>query len=63
MTEKLLKQDTSVMILVPEISLTPQIYERFRSRFKGNIGLYHSKRTDKERFSVGKIVNPEIQEY
>ena len=38
------------MILVPEISLTPQIYERFRSRFKGNIGLYHSKRTDKERF-------------
>ena len=50
LTEKFLKQDTSIMILVPEISLTPQIYERFRSRFKGNIGLYHSKRTDKERF-------------
>ena len=37
------------IFLVPEISLTPQIIERFQSEFKNNIAILHSALSDVER--------------
>lgn len=45
----LLKQQ-QVLVLVPEIGLTPQTIERFRSRFNVDVALWHSGMTDKQRF-------------
>lgn len=39
------------IVLVPEISLTPQTVERFKSRFGGIIAVLHSKLSRKERLS------------
>ena len=39
----------SVLVLVPEISLTPQLFERFRARLGPTVRTLHSGFTDKER--------------
>lgn len=39
----------SVLILIPEIALSPQTLERFQMRFNEPIALYHSQMTDKQR--------------
>lgn len=41
-----------VLVLVPEIGLTPQLIDRFRSRLRANIGLYHSGLNDRERLNA-----------
>ena len=41
-----------VLVLVPEISLTPQIIQRFQERFSDNIVAIHSGLTDTQRFSA-----------
>jgi len=41
-----------VIILVPEIALTPQTVRRFLSRFPGQVGLVHSKLSDGERYDT-----------
>ncbi len=38
------------LMLVPEISLTAQTIERFRSRFEGHIAILHHRLSDGERF-------------
>ena len=49
------------LVLVPEISLTPQLVKRFKSRFGSQIAVLHSGISDSERFdswqkiSEGKI--------
>ncbi len=43
------------LVLVPEISLTPQTVERFKKRFK-HIAVMHSKLTDTERYSQWKSI-------
>lgn len=40
------------IILVPEISLTPQAVQRFLTRFPGQVGLIHSKLTPGERYDT-----------
>lgn len=45
-----LKLGKGVIMLVPEISLTTQMVERFRSRFEGKIALLHHRLGDGERF-------------
>lgn len=45
-----LKAGKSSIILVPEISLTPQMIERFKGRFGSEVALFHSKLSDGERF-------------
>ncbi|GAB4474511.1 MAG: primosomal protein N' [Anaerolineales bacterium] len=40
------------IILVPEISLTPQTIERFAARFVGKVGIYHSRLSPGERFDM-----------
>jgi len=47
--ENKLNNKQQALILVPEISLTPQTVERFKSRFNNNISILHSRLTDKER--------------
>lgn len=41
-----------VIMLVPEISLTPQTIEHFQGRFADNIVAIHSGLTDKQRFNA-----------
>ncbi len=48
--EEALKQGKTAVMLVPEISLTPQMLGLFRSRFGDSVGLIHSGMSDGERF-------------
>jgi len=45
-----LGQGKSAMVLVPEIALTPQLVERFRSRFTCGIAVLHSALSNGERY-------------
>ena len=50
-----------VIVLVPEISLTPQLIETFKSRFGNKIAILHSKLSDGERYDEWrKILNKEV---
>ena len=40
----------SCLVLVPEISLTPQLVNRFRSRFGDQVAVLHSGMDEGERF-------------
>ena len=53
--EEVLKQDRSVIILVPEISLTGQIIERFTGRFGSeDVAVLHSRLSAGERYDQWK---------
>lgn len=47
--EDMLGQGKQVLVLVPEISLTPQTVARFQNRFHARIVAFHSGLTDKQR--------------
>lgn len=46
----MLFEDKTSLILVPEISLTPQMIERFKGRFGKDVAVFHSKLSDGERY-------------
>lgn len=48
--EEALKLGKGTIMLVPEISLTAQTIERFRSRFEGKIAILHHRLSQGERF-------------
>lgn len=48
--EEALKTGKGAVVLVPEISLTPQILNRFRSRFGNGVAALHSALSDGERY-------------
>lgn len=50
--KKVLEEGKAVLVLVPEIALTPQTMERFYRRFNVPIAAIHSAFTDKERFEA-----------
>ena len=50
--ERVLSKKKQVLFLVPEIGLTPQLYEAITSRFGNCVGLIHSSTTDKSRASA-----------
>jgi primosomal protein N' (replication factor Y) len=50
--EPVLKQGKQVLILVPEIGLTPQTVQRFKLRFGLEVGVLHSNLSDNERLLV-----------
>lgn len=50
--EHTLKQGKKAMVLVPEISLTPQTFKRFYQRFKVPITTMHSTLSDRERLDA-----------
>jgi len=47
--EQALSQGLRVLLLVPDISLTPQLVERVRARLKAPIAILHSQLTELER--------------
>ncbi|WP_416396816.1 primosomal protein N' [Allohahella sp. A8] len=47
--DRLIAAGRQALILVPEISLTPQLTARFEQRFPGLVCVYHSGITDKQR--------------
>ena len=56
--DKVIKQDKSAIVLVPEISLTPQMLNRFISRFgKEKIAVLHSKLSIGERHDEWEKIN------
>jgi primosomal protein N' (replication factor Y) len=48
--EEVLNQGREAIVLVPEISLTPQLLSRFKGRFGENLSLLHSKLGRGERY-------------
>ncbi|MBV4414927.1 primosomal protein N' [Clostridium tyrobutyricum] len=48
--DEMLLEGKDVIILVPEIALTPQMVERFKGRFGNNISVFHSKLSKGERY-------------
>ncbi|MDO4500178.1 MAG: primosomal protein N' [Erysipelotrichaceae bacterium] len=56
-----LKEGKEVLILVPEISLTPQMINRVKERFNDVI-FYHSELSDQERYEQYKrVINGEVK--
>ena len=47
-----LKQGLDSIVLVPEISLTPQTIARFKNRFKDIVGVFHSRLSEGEKHDV-----------
>lgn len=56
LVQAMLKQDKGVIILVPEISLTPQMVRWFRERFKDNAAVMHSRLSAGERYDEWRRV-------
>lgn len=54
--QKVLSKGRSAVILVPEISLTPQTVESFKSRFGENVAVFHSKMLESARFVEWKKI-------
>ena len=52
LAEKFIFQNKSILILVPEINLIPQLEKRFKDRFNGDIGVYHSRQTPNQRLKI-----------
>jgi primosomal protein N' (replication factor Y) len=47
-----IQQGKQAIVLVPEISLTPQTVKRFMARFPGQVGLVHSRLSIGERYDT-----------
>lgn len=50
MVQHMINKNKECIILVPEISLTPQMVERFKGRFGNDIAVFHSRLSDGERY-------------
>ncbi len=60
--EKALSVGKNVLILVPEISLTPQLIDRFKIVFGDNIAVSHSGLSNGERYDAWrKILNKKVR--
>ncbi len=58
LSEQVLKEGKSVLMLVPEISLTPMMVEYYLRRFKGDVAILHSQLTPGEKYDeYRKIAN------
>ena len=60
--EEILKKNQEAIILVPEISLTPQMSMVFKKRFGNLVSILHSRLTPKEKYDEWKkIINGQIK--
>ncbi len=50
--QKALQAGQQALVIVPEISMTPQTIERFLARFPGQVGVVHSKLSPGERYDT-----------
>ena len=54
--QEVLQRGDSVLFLVPEISLTPQMIRWITGRFPGQVAVLHSRLTPKERYEQWDII-------
>lgn len=60
--EKVISLNLEAIVLVPEISLTPQIVNNFKSRFGSDIAILHSRLSDGEKYDEWrKIEKKEVK--
>ena len=60
--DAVIKRGKEAIVLVPEISLTPQMVERFKGRFGNNVAVLHSRLTIGEKYDEWrKIQRKEVQ--
>ncbi len=50
LVSEMLRLNKGSIVLVPEISLTPQMVERFKGRFGSRVAVFHSKLSEGERY-------------
>jgi primosomal protein N' (replication factor Y) len=50
--KKVIEVNRTAIVLVPEISLTPQLIQRFKSHFGEIVGVIHSRLSEGQRFDV-----------
>ena len=55
--DKVLKENKTAIVLVPEISLTPQMVKRFSERFGNNIAALHSALSEGEKYDEWRRIN------
>ncbi len=53
--DEVIKKGKEALVLVPEISLTPQLVKRFRGRFGKKVAVIHSALSDGERFDAWRV--------
>lgn len=59
---QVIKSGKEAIVLVPEISLTPQLVDTFRARFQNMVAVLHSKLSDGERYDeFRKIIKKEVK--
>jgi primosomal protein N' (replication factor Y) len=54
--KEVLQRGKQALVLVPEISLTPQIISRFKANFEDRVGCLHSRMSAGERFDTWRRV-------
>lgn len=52
----IIRMDKQAIVLVPEISLTPQMVERFKSRFGEDVAVLHSRLSLGERYDQWRLI-------
>lgn len=52
-----LQQQGGILVLVPEIALTPQLIDRFRAAFLEQIAVLHSRMSPSERFHAWRSIH------
>lgn len=62
LASKVIEDGGEVIVLVPEIGLTPQMIERFKGRFGDSVAIIHSKLSSGERYDeYRKVLNGEVK--
>lgn len=62
LASKVIEKGGEVIVLVPEIGLTPQMIDRFKGRFGDKVAVIHSKLSSGERYDeYRKVLNEEVK--
>ena len=62
LASKVIEEGGEVIVLVPEIGLTPQMIERVKGRFGDRVAIIHSKLSSGERYDeYRKVLNGEVK--
>lgn len=62
LAREIINQNKQVLFLVPEISLTPQMVQRVKSRFFNDVAIYHSGLNDQEKYEeYKKVLNNKVK--
>ncbi len=56
LAKRALEENKQVLLLVPEISLTPQMVKRVRERFGTQVAIYHSALNNQEKYEQYQLV-------